>query len=171
MILVSAVDQRADLGAEQRVDLAARGAGVLDGVVQQRGGDGGVVEPHLGEDRGDFERMGEDRGARGPLLIAVRLHGVDIGAVEQRLVGVRARSSSPARPAHSARVVMTRLRHGACTGGPPRQSGCLHLRGRLGSKLDQRERGPALEPSDGAWLAILRNSSSSVILSIALSVD
>jgi hypothetical protein len=40
-----------------------------------------------------------------------------------------------------------------------------------GRKLDQRERGPALEPSDGAWLAILRNSSSSVILSIALSVD
>jgi hypothetical protein len=39
------------------------------------------------------------------------------------------------------------------------------------SESGQRERGPALEPSDGAWLAILRNSSSSVILSIALSVD
>ena len=65
-----------------------RGAGVLDGVVQQRGGDGGVVEPHLGEDGGDFEGMGEERGAGGPLLIAMRLHGVDIGPVEQRLVGV-----------------------------------------------------------------------------------
>ena len=55
---------------------------------KQRGGDGGVVEPHLGEDGGDFERMGEERSAGGPLLIAMRLHGVDIGAVEQRLVGV-----------------------------------------------------------------------------------
>ena len=33
--------------------------------------------------------MGEERRARGPLLIAVGLHGVDIGAVEQRLVGIR----------------------------------------------------------------------------------
>ncbi len=95
--------------AEQRVDLAARGAGVLDGVVQQRGGDGRVVEPHLGEDGGDFERMGEERRAGGPLLVAMRLHGVDIGAVEQRLVGVRLDSSAPARPARIARVVMARL--------------------------------------------------------------
>ena len=87
--LGQAVDQRADLAAEQRVDLAARGGGVLDRVVQQRGGDGRVVEPHLGEDGRDFERMGEIGRAGGALLIAVRLHGVDIGAVEQRLVGVR----------------------------------------------------------------------------------
>ena len=38
--------------------------------------------------RGDFERMGEIGGAGGALLIAMRLHGIDIGAVEQRLVGV-----------------------------------------------------------------------------------
>src|SRR6266511_152323 len=38
-------------------------------------------------------------------------------------------------------------------------------------KRPQRERGPALEPSEGAWLAILRNSSSSVILSIEVSTD
>ena len=56
--LGQAVDQRADLAAEQGVDLAARGVGVLDGVVQQRGGDGRVVEPHLGEDGRDFERDG-----------------------------------------------------------------------------------------------------------------
>ena len=86
--LGEAVDQRADLGAEQRVDLAPRGAGILDGVVQQRRGDGGVVEPHLGEDGGDFERMGEEGRAGRPLLVAMRLHGIDIGAVEQRLVGV-----------------------------------------------------------------------------------
>ena len=38
---------------------------------------------------GDFERMREIRIARGALLRAVRLHRIDIGAVEQRLVGVR----------------------------------------------------------------------------------
>ena len=87
--LGQAVDERADLGAEQRVDLAAGRAGVLDCVVQERGGDGGGVEPHLGEDGGDFHRMGEEGRARSTLLVAMRLHGVDIGAVQQRLVGVR----------------------------------------------------------------------------------
>ena len=87
--LGQAVDQRADLASEQRVDLAARGGGVLDRVVQQRGGDGRVVEPHLGEDRRDLDGMGEIGRAGRALLVAMRLHGVDIGAVEQRLVGVR----------------------------------------------------------------------------------
>ncbi len=81
------VDQRADLGAEHRVDLGPRDVGVLDGVMEERGGDGRVVETHLGEDGGDFEGMREIRCARRALLIAVRLHGVDIGAVQHRLVG------------------------------------------------------------------------------------
>ena len=93
--LGQALDQRADVGAEQAVDLGAGGRGVLDGVVQQRGGDGGVVELEVGEDRRDFERMGEIRIARGALLLAMRLHGVDIGAVEQRLVGVRIVAAHP----------------------------------------------------------------------------
>ena len=59
---------------------------VLDRVVQQRGDDGRGVELQLGQDAGDFERMGEIGIARGALLLAMRLHGVDIGAVEQRLV-------------------------------------------------------------------------------------
>ena len=42
--LGQAVDERADLGAEQLVDLGARGVGVLDHVVQQRGGDRRIVE-------------------------------------------------------------------------------------------------------------------------------
>ena len=62
--------------------------GVLDGVVQQRRRDGGVVELEVGQDRRDFERMGEIGIAGGALLLAMRLHGVDIGAVEQLLVGV-----------------------------------------------------------------------------------
>ena len=66
--LGQAVDDGADLGAEQLVDLGAGRVGVLDGVVQQRHGDRGVVELQVGEDGGDFERMGEVRVARGALL-------------------------------------------------------------------------------------------------------
>ena len=87
--LGEALDQRADVGAEHLVDLGAGRRGVLDRVVQQRRRDGGIVELEVGQDGGDFERMGEIRIAGGALLLAMRLHGVDIGAVEQRLVGVR----------------------------------------------------------------------------------
>ena len=81
-------DQPADIIAEHLVDLGPRRVGILDGVVQQRGGDGRIVELEVGEDRRDFERMGEIRVAGGPLLLAMGFHGVDIGAVEQRLVGL-----------------------------------------------------------------------------------
>ena len=77
-------DQRADVLAEHLVDLGAGGGGILDGVVQQRRGDGGVVELEVGQDRRDFERMREVGVAGRALLLAMRLHGVDIGAVEQR---------------------------------------------------------------------------------------
>ncbi len=96
--LGQALDQRADLVAEHLVDLGARRLGVLDGVVQQRRDDGGVVELEVGEDRRDFERMREIRIAGGARLRAVRLHGVDIGAVEQVLVGVRDCRTGRVRP-------------------------------------------------------------------------
>ncbi len=76
--------------------ISARVVGrVLDRVVQQRRRDRGVVELEVGQDGGDLERMGEVRVAGGALLLAVRLHGVDIGAVEQRLVGVRVVAADP----------------------------------------------------------------------------
>ena len=93
--LGQAVDQRADVGPEQAVDLGARGRGILDGVVQKRRSDGGVVELEVGEDRRHLDRVGEIRVARGALLLAMRLHGVDIGAVEQRFVGVRIVGAHP----------------------------------------------------------------------------
>ena len=93
--LGQALDQRADVLAEHLVDLGAGGGGILDGVVQQRRGDGGVVELEVGQDRRDFERMGEIGVAGGALLLAMRLHGVDIGAVEQRLVGVGVVAAHP----------------------------------------------------------------------------
>ncbi len=78
-----------DVGAEDLVDLGARRRRVLDGVVEERGRNRRIVELEVGQDRRDLERMGEIRIARGAPLLAVRLHGVDIGAVEQVLVGVR----------------------------------------------------------------------------------
>ena len=61
--------------------------GVLDRVVQHRGRDGGVVELQVGEDRRDLEGMAEEQVAGGALLVAVGHHGIDVGAVEKRLVG------------------------------------------------------------------------------------
>ena len=86
--LGQAFDQRADLGPEDLVDLGTRRLGVLDRVVQQGSHDGGVVELQIGENRRHFERVREIRIARGTCLRAVRLHGVDIGAVQQVFVGI-----------------------------------------------------------------------------------
>ena len=84
--LGQAIDQAADLGAEHLVDFGPRRVGILDHVVQQRRRDGRVVELQVGQDGGDFERMGEIGRAGGALLVAVRLHRIDVRAVEQRLV-------------------------------------------------------------------------------------
>ena len=85
--LGQAVDEVADLLAELLVDLGAGDVGVLDHIVQQRRGDGRVVELELGQDGRDFEGMREVGIAGGALLVPMRLHGIDVGAVEQRLVG------------------------------------------------------------------------------------
>ena len=87
--LGQALDQLADVGTEQLVDLRPRRRRVLDRVVQQRDRDRRLVEMHVGQDGGDFERMREVRVARGALLMTMLLHGIDIGPVEQRLVHVR----------------------------------------------------------------------------------
>ena len=86
--LGEALDQRADLVAEDLVDFGAGRLGILDGVVQQRRDDGGVVELEVGQDRRDLQRMRKIGIAGGAGLRAVRLHGVDIGAVQQVFVGV-----------------------------------------------------------------------------------
>ncbi len=84
--LGQALDQPADILAEGGVDLRARRIGVLDRVVEERRGDRRVVELEIGEDAGDFERMGEVGVAVGAPLRAMLLHGIDIGLVEQVLV-------------------------------------------------------------------------------------
>ena len=82
------VDQPRDVLAEQLLDLVGRRERVLDRVVQDRGDDRLVVEMQVGEDAGHLDRMAEIGVARGAGLGAVRLHREDIGAVDQRLVGV-----------------------------------------------------------------------------------
>ena len=86
--LGQALDQSADLRAEDLVDLLARGGGVLDRVVQNRGDDGRVVELEIGENRRHFKRMRKERVAGRALLRPMRLHGEDVSAVKQVFVGV-----------------------------------------------------------------------------------
>ena len=107
-------DQRADLVAEHIVDLGARRLGILDGVVQQGGDDGGVIELEVGQDRRDLERMGKIGIAGCARLRAVRLHGVDIGAIEQVFVGIgiiRADALNQIVLPHHARARFRLLRH------------------------------------------------------------
>ncbi len=59
--LGDALDDVCDLLAELGLDLVDGDRGVFDGVVQQAGGDGSGVEPHLGQDGGDFQRMHQVR--------------------------------------------------------------------------------------------------------------
>ena len=66
--LGDAVDQPRHGPAEQPLDLLERGAGVLDGVVQQGGRDRGAVELEAGQDAGDLDRMVEVGVARGAQL-------------------------------------------------------------------------------------------------------
>ena len=68
---------------------AGRRQRVLDRVVEDGGDDRLVVEMQVGEDAGHLDRMAVIGIARGAGLRAVRLHREDIGAVDQRLVGVR----------------------------------------------------------------------------------
>ncbi len=51
------LDQCADLVTEDVIDFGAGGLGILDGIVQQRGDDGGIVEFKAGQNGRDFERM------------------------------------------------------------------------------------------------------------------
>ena len=83
-----AVHQPRDIGAEIRLDVVDRRQRSFHRVVEQRGGDGFLVEFQIGHQPGDFDRMAEIGIAAGPGLRAVLLHRIDIGAVEHRLIGV-----------------------------------------------------------------------------------
>ena len=56
--------------------------------MQKRGSNGRIVELEVSKNRRHLDRVGKIRIARGAPLLAVGLHGVNIGTVEQRLVGL-----------------------------------------------------------------------------------
>ena len=87
--LGQAINERADFGAKQLINFTACGVGVLDHIVQQRRRNGGVVEFKVGEDSRHFERVRKIGITRFAHLTAMRLHGVNVGAVEQCLIGTR----------------------------------------------------------------------------------
>jgi len=87
--LGDAFDQDGDLLAKHLGDVVAGGGGVLDHVVQQGGDDGRRVQTVIRQNARDLDRVGEIGIARGPQLRAMHLHRIDIGAVQQRLIGGR----------------------------------------------------------------------------------
>ena len=121
-----ALDQDGDLLAEHVRNIVAGGRGVLDHVVQQGGDDGRRVQPIVGQDARDLDRVGEIGIARGPQLRAVHLHRIDIGAVQQRLIGGRVIGLD--------RLDQFELAHDRCALGIRQCRAFRRLRRRLGKR-------------------------------------
>ena len=83
------VDETANVAAEKLVDFLPCRIGILDRVVQDSRDDGRIVELHVGENRRDFEGMRKKGIAGSASLRPMRLHGIDIGAIERHFVGLR----------------------------------------------------------------------------------
>ena len=86
--LGDAIDQPRHLGAEVQLDIGDSGERIFHRIVQKRGSDRFLVELEIGHQSGDFDRMAEIRIAARPRLGTVLLHGIDISAIEHRLIGV-----------------------------------------------------------------------------------
>ena len=93
--LGDAVDQARHGRPEALLDLLVCRHRILDRVVEDGGGDRLVVEVEVGEDARHLDRVAEIRIARGALLAAVRLHREDVGAIEQRLIGIGVVAQDP----------------------------------------------------------------------------
>ena len=151
---------RAISGAEHPLDVVERRDRVLDRVVQQPGDDRGAVELHPGEDAGDLDRMREIRIARGAQLRAMRLHRIDIGAVERVFVGIRVVGLDPLdqlelahhddrlRGLPAASASRSRHRDGSrvIRGSTPRQAPVSRLRAPLRRRPAARLLHPAARP-------------------------
>jgi hypothetical protein len=87
--LGDAVDQMRHLLAEVGGQLFHRVAGVLDGVVQQRGDQRGGVHAEFGQDVGNGQRMGDVRVTRAAQLVGMPLLGHLVGLLQQRQIGLR----------------------------------------------------------------------------------
>ena len=80
--LADAVDEFRDLRAEAGRDLVLGRRGVLDDVVQDRGDQRLGVEPQVGEQVGDRDRMGDVGLARAAALALVGLEGEVVGGLD-----------------------------------------------------------------------------------------
>ena len=77
------LDDVRHLGAEVLLNLLDGGQGVFDDVVQQPGGDGHRIEPHVGEDAGHLERMHQVGLPRMPDLSLVLQRGEHVGPAKE----------------------------------------------------------------------------------------
>ncbi len=139
--LVTPSTSRAMSAPNSALDVVERRDRVLDRVVQQAGDDRGGVELHPGEDAGDLDRVREIGVARGAQLRAMRLHRIDIGAVERVLVRLRIVGLDPLDqlelPHHGAAACVLQRRRDAVFAarqftrqtGPPSGSAALARRG------------------------------------------
>ena len=83
------VDQPRHLFTKVIFDVFYRSERIFDRIMEQRSHDRFLIELQVGHQPGNFHRMAEIGIAAGALLAAMLLHRVDIGTVEQRLIGVR----------------------------------------------------------------------------------
>ncbi len=86
--LGEAGDQLRDVMTEQTFDLLAGYARILDHIMKQGSDDGRGVDLQIRQDGGDFERVCEIGIAGRARLIAMRLHGVDIGLVQDVFIDI-----------------------------------------------------------------------------------
>ena len=89
MSLVTPSTSERDVRPERGSELVEVGLGVLDHVVQQRGGDRLLVEVELGADQGDAERVVDERLAGAAHLTTVGALGLVERAADQLLVDAR----------------------------------------------------------------------------------
>lgn len=82
------LDERTDVFAEEIINLLAGRGRVFDRVVQQRDRNGRLVEPHFRQDRSHFQGMRDIGIAACPLLLAMLLHRIDVGLVQQGFIDV-----------------------------------------------------------------------------------
>ncbi len=83
------VNKTANVAAKKLVDFLPGRIGILDRVVQDSRDDRRIVELHVGENRRDLEGMRKKRVAGRAFLRPMRLHGIDIGAIERNFVSLR----------------------------------------------------------------------------------
>ena len=84
-----AIHQPRDFGPEIKLNIFNRRQRILDRIMQQSGHDGFLVKLKIGHQSGNLDRMAEIGITAGALLRPVFLNGVDIGAVQRGLVGLR----------------------------------------------------------------------------------